>query len=212
MVEAGFFEQKRHSPAGLALVVVVHAAVLSALVLIKGPDIMRRIFEPIEVTLIPVPPLPDEVTPPDRRPDPADRLTFVDQTRPVLPENDNTGQAGPTEPPPIERVPERPIELAARPELPPVRRDAEIVGSNLKPPYPASEERAQRGGVVRIRVTIGADGRVRAAERVSATSDAFWRATERQALSRWRFRPATLDGRPVESTRVMTVTFRIDEA
>ena len=63
---------------------------------------------------------------------------------------------------------------------------------------------------MQIRVTIGADGRVKSAERVSATSDAFWRATERHALARWRFRPATLDGRPIESRKVITVDFRID--
>ena len=56
------------------------------------------------------------------------------------------------------------------------------------------------------------NGRVTAVERLSATSDAFWRATQRQALSRWRFRPATLDGRPVEGIKVMTVTFRIQDA
>jgi len=52
---------------------------------------------------------------------------------------------------------------------------------------------------------------VTAVQRLSATSDAFWRVTERQALSRWRFRPATVDGRPVETSREMTVTFRIED-
>ena len=70
---------------------------------------------------------------------------------------------------------------------------------------------ATGNGTVRIRVTIGTDGRVRAAERVSATSDAFWAAAERQALTRWRFRPATVDGRPIESTRTMTIHFRIED-
>ena len=100
------------------------------------------------------------------------------------------------------------------PPAPPVRRGAEIdprFASALQPQYPASEQRAGRTGTVVIRVTIGADGRVRAAERVSATSDAFWAAAERQALSRWRFRPATVDGRPVESSRVMTIHFRIED-
>jgi protein TonB len=63
---------------------------------------------------------------------------------------------------------------------------------------------------VRVRVTIGADGRVKAAEKVSATSDAFWRNTERQALTRWRFRPATVDGRPIESSKVLNVKFQLD--
>jgi protein TonB len=61
-----------------------------------------------------------------------------------------------------------------------------------------------------VRVTIGADGRVKAVQMVSATSDAFWRATQQHALARWRFRPATLDGRPVESTKLMNVYFRIE--
>ena len=63
---------------------------------------------------------------------------------------------------------------------------------------------------MRLRVTIGADGRVKAVQRLDATSDAFWRSTERHALSRWRFRPATVDGRPVESTKVLTITFQIE--
>jgi protein TonB len=97
---------------------------------------------------------------------------------------------------------------------PPVRRGAELdprFASAVQPQYPIAEQRAGRGGTVVIRVTIGPDGRVRAAERMSATSDAFWAAAERQALTRWRFRPATVDGRPVESSRVMTIHFRIED-
>ncbi len=100
------------------------------------------------------------------------------------------------------------------PPAQPVRVDARVdprFASALQPQYPLIEHRAQRSGTVVIRVTIGPDGRVRAAERVSATSDLFWAAAERQALTRWRFRPATLDGRPVESSKVMTVHFRIED-
>ena len=95
-----------------------------------------------------------------------------------------------------------------------IRRDAQVdsrFAHLLQPQYPLAEQRAQRGGTVVIRVTIGTDGRVRAATRVSATSDAFWEAAERQALNRWRFRPATVDGRPVESSKTMTVHFRIED-
>jgi protein TonB len=82
--------------------------------------------------------------------------------------------------------------------------------SQLQPPYPASEERMEREGKVSIRVTIGPDGRVKAAEKVSATSDAFFHETERHALRAWRFKPATVDGKPVESRQVLTVLFRLD--
>jgi protein TonB len=94
-----------------------------------------------------------------------------------------------------------------------MRIDAEFdprFADAMQPAYPTSEQRAQRDGSVRLRVTIGADGRVKAVERLSATSDAFWRATQRHALSRWRFRPATVDGRPVESRKVLSVHFRIE--
>jgi protein TonB len=58
-------------------------------------------------------------------------------------------------------------------------------------------------------VLIGADGRVKAVEKLRATSDAFFRATEQQALRHWRFKPATVDGRPVEARKVMTVHFQL---
>ena len=125
-------------------------------------------------------------------------------------------------PRPIVRPPVRPgqhpVEPPGHPPPPPppppptpVRREAEIIGRDLQPPYPAVEIRAQRSGTVRVRVTVSPNGQVTAVERLQATSDAFWRATERQAHSRWRFRPATLDGRPIEATKVITVTFRIED-
>jgi protein TonB len=96
-------------------------------------------------------------------------------------------------------------------DLPPLRIAAEFAPRVvIQPPYPAIEQRAQREGRVRVQVTIGADGRVKAVQRLSATSDAFWRATERYALSSWRFRPATEDGRPVESRKILNLHFRIE--
>ena len=80
---------------------------------------------------------------------------------------------------------------------------------DLQPAYPPSELRAEREGVVTVRVLVGVDGRVRQVEQVSATSDAFFRATETQALRRWRFRPATRGSVPVEAWRVMTIRFVI---
>ena len=44
-------------------------------------------------------------------------------------------------------------------------------------------------------------------EQVSATSDAFLQATLDQARRKWRFKPATRDGVPVEGWRVMSLTF-----
>lgn len=81
----------------------------------------------------------------------------------------------------------------------------------FQPGYPAEERRLGLEGLVKVRVLIGTDGRVKAIEPVSAASPGFFDATRRQALSKWRFRPATRDGVPIERWRVMRVNFVLTE-
>ncbi len=209
----GFFEQRRASPTGFATVVLLHAAVLGAVVMIKGPPIVPYDFGRTRIEFI-EPPLPDQPPPPppqttERPPIPTRATTIVDLSNitPTLPN-------WPIEPPGNPRIGDGTI--VSPPDPPahvPVRRGAEVdprYAAALQPPYPTSEQRAGREGTVQMRVTIGVDGRVRAVERISATSDDFWRAAERQALTRWRFRPATLDGQPVESTKIMSLRFVLE--
>ena len=97
---------------------------------------------------------------------------------------------------------------------PPVLTGIEVdprYAANFQPLYPPAEQRAGRDGVVTLRVLVGIDGRVVRAEQVQATSDEFWRVTLKQALGRWRFKPATRDGIPYEAWRTMTVRFRLEE-
>jgi len=216
MTSGGFFEQKRASPTGFALVVLGHAALLGAVILIKGPQFIRPQPVDTRIDFIPLPQDPQPDRPVDTRPDPAPTRVTLTRPDPIVPVPRRTDfgiQTGPIDPGPIRIIPE-PLPPRQPDPAPPVRIEAELdprFASALQPQYPASEQRAQNSGTVRIRVTIGTDGRVRAVARVSATSDAFFAAAERQALNRWRFRPATLDGRPVESTKLMTVHFRIEE-
>ena len=96
---------------------------------------------------------------------------------------------------------------------PPVLTGTEIDGRyarDFQPLYPPAERRAGNEGVVTVKVLIGVDGRVREVKQVAAASEEFWRVTERQALSKWRFKPATRDGIPVEAWRTMTVRFRLE--
>jgi periplasmic protein TonB len=81
----------------------------------------------------------------------------------------------------------------------------------FQPDYPGSMIRQGVEGTVTVRVTIGADGRVTDIERVSATDEAFWLATQRHALRKWRFRPATRDGVPIASSKVLTVHFKLTD-
>ncbi|HEY0624635.1 energy transducer TonB [Sphingomonas sp.] len=81
----------------------------------------------------------------------------------------------------------------------------------LQPPYPPAEIRRGTEGSVTARVLIGADGRVKAIDIVKSPSDGLSDATRRHALARWRFRPATRDGVPVEGWKTMTLRFQIVE-
>lgn len=220
MAEGGFFEQKRSSPGGLAAVIALHAAALGAVIMIKGPVIIPEVFPPTEVEFIaePVDPPPVEPVETDR---PPQQPTFIDvpPRRVDTPSEPTTVDIGrndpvapPWTPPGPDPIPQPRVEPAPPP---PVRTEADFdprYSGELQPPYPASEQRAEREGMVRLRLTIGADGRVKAVEKLSATSDAFWQASERHARARWRFRPATVDGRPVESRKVLTVHFRLQDA
>jgi periplasmic protein TonB len=209
----GFFEQKSGSPGKFGLVVLGHAALIIAVIMIKGPAFTRPFNPPTKVDLIPI----EADPPPEQRPQIPEQQQELRFTQPVrefeIPtETGPTGMTSEIEPGEIPDLPGAgEIELARVEPPPPVRRDAQILSANLQPPYPAAEQRAERDGFVRLRVQIGTDGRVKAVERMAATSEAFWAATRRHALARWRFRPATEDGRPVESSKVMTVSFRIED-
>ena len=212
MSEAGFLAQKPKSPTSLLIVIALHGAAITALALSKMDVPFVEDFTPLKTKHIPVepdpPPVPPEATEPQREA----MLTSVKPVmevppRPaeiVLPEPERVIAWTPSPGPVIADKPADP------PEAEPVRVAAAMhPRGEPQPPYPASEQRAGAEGSVAIRLLIGADGRVKAAEKVRATSDAFYRATERHALRHWRFRPATLDGKPVESWKTLVVQFRL---
>ncbi|MFN3943343.1 MAG: energy transducer TonB [Allosphingosinicella sp.] len=219
-----FLDQKPRSPGSLMIVILLHGAAIGALLLAKGPIIVSDPWVRTEVEFIKEPP-PPPPTEPEARPEPPEsviaRVERIVPTPPIErpPVIDQVPQAQPpifdprvgqtAEPPRIEPTPLPPMPV---PSPSPVRVEADVdprYAAQLQPPYPASEERAGNEGTVAIRVTIGTDGRVKDAERVRASSETFWRATERHARANWRFKPATVDGRPVESRKTMTVHFRL---
>lgn len=227
MTATSFLEQKPRSPTGFGLVLLLHGAAIAGVVMIKGPEFVTREVPPLITDLIPN----EEPPPPLDPPRPVEREQIPLPTPPAPHVPDRIVETLPTPGPrfaealPMERYDSRPatselgtggggtvIPPIERPRPTPVRTEAlfDSRGGEQQPPYPALELRSEREGQVRVQVRIGANGRVLAVTRISATSDAFWRATERHALSRWRFRPATEDGRPVESSKTLTVHFRLD--
>jgi protein TonB len=89
--------------------------------------------------------------------------------------------------------------------------DSRFVGA-FQPTYPADERRAGKEGRVTVRVLIGIDGRVKQVEKMAASSDSFFEVTRRRALEKWRFKPGTKDGVPVEAWRTMSVSFVLNDA
>ena len=232
MTANGFLEQRTARPVSFGAVVLLHGAAIAAVLLLKGPGWIQAVDPPLVVkevklappppeippTLLPDKPLPQVPTisrldvPPRVIPTPVPNITatgpaIVEPSTPTI--GTNPGPAAGTAP-----VREAVTAIPIRDIRPPVRVDAQFdprFAGALQPPYPASEERNEREGNVRVRVTIGPDGRVTSVEEVSATSSAFFQATQRHALSRWRFKPATVDGRPVQSSKVLSVQFKLDD-
>ena len=215
---------RKLNPASLGVALGINAVVVGAL-FFAAPKL--GIFEPpprpIEGYNVPIVPPPPEPQPEPLTP----RVERVTDT-PVAPqplrvdafETPIATDTGPIfatgtatiDPGPITGTGTDPIPLPT--PAPPVLVQPGIdprYADDFQPSYPAEERRAGREGRVVVKVLVGTDGRVKRLERVSAATDAFWRATERQALSRWRFTPGTRDGAPMEAWRTMTLTFRLQD-
>lgn len=80
---------------------------------------------------------------------------------------------------------------------------------NFQPDYPPGLLLKELEGTATVKVLIGADGRVRQVIVLRATHPDFGKATEKQALREWRFKPATRDGVAVEDWQTLTVRFDI---
>lgn len=210
----GYLGRRKASPSALAIVVAMHAAAVVAALLAKGMvplPVINESIDTFDVVPDPPPPPAEEVDPPPevpvptlpvttlRDPLPGEAVTPVEPWRPVdLPRGPGRPAVEPPPPPPPE-----PVFVEAR-------IDPSAMAA-MQPGYPAALLRRGLEGEATVRVRIGTDGRVTAVERVAADHDAFFEATREQALRRWRFIPATRDGRPVPSWQQQTVVFRITD-
>ncbi len=78
----------------------------------------------------------------------------------------------------------------------------------VAPAYPRSAEKQGLSGEVRVQLTVGTNGRVKAAEVVSSTPVGVFDQSVMAAVIRWRFKPPQVEGRPVETTTVVSVVFK----
>lgn len=213
-----FSQSHKRSPVSLGAAIAINGAVVGAL-LLANPTFVKEKIKVIEAINIPlVTPPPDPIDPPkpveQKVAQQAQRETPTVSDIPIAPTgsdfkfplvdpplNPGTGDLGVTR---TIDPPHTPVFVGS--QIHPRYRDA------LQPPYPPGMIRAEKEGVVVVRVLVGADGRVKEVQKIEAADDAFFRATVDQAMKRWRFVPATSDGQPVESWRTMTLRFNLENA
>ncbi len=212
-------QQSRAVSIGASL--LVSGAIITGMIY-SAPNVVRALTGTvIEAYNVETPP-PPPIDPPKPQPEP--KAKTATQPLPNAPKplietpTKNPVETTATIYPPINE-PVKPVEPGPPVTLDPPKVVPPLVGArrdgryaeDFQPAYPASELRAQRDGRVSVRVLVGADGRVKSVEQVSATSAAFFDATKRQALSKWRFKPATRGGVAEESWMTLSVTFEIKD-
>lgn len=215
----GFADQGRH-PRALMFIVGGHAVLVAAVMTVKmdvipAIDPTRTVVELIQ-EVKPPPPLPPEPVPPKSE-------------HPVQPQNSQIDLQMPIVPIPAAD----PVEFAASlpqlpspgpigsgtesianptPKLDPVRVAARFAtpDSLLRPPYPDDKARLEEEGTLRLRLSIDERGRVIAVEPVGKVDRSFFESARKHLLAKWRYKPATVDGRPVPSSTVITLRFELE--
>ncbi len=211
----GYTPPSRLRPGSLGLTLLTTGLFVSGLFFLN-PKIIPILSTPIKtIEILPDPPPPPPEKPLEHKQAPQKTSPYVAPKQPVvsLPDNPHVDFT------PTPFIPEIPNAggvggTVIEPVKPAVLIGANIdprYANNFQPAYPADEIRAGNTGRVTVKVLIGADGRVKDIEKVSAASDSFWEATRRQALSKWRFKPATRDGEPYETWKTMNVSFVLNQ-
>jgi protein TonB len=215
---ADHLRSRRIDPVGLGGAAVIGGAIIAALINV-APHLMIRqptTFPIVDYPEPPTPPVEKKAEPPKKvvEKQPADRIV-VPPPPFTLPHSDPIL----THPTDLIDQPPPPLGLGTGegkaidpPVAPPPFIAADIdprYADDFQPPYPGDKLRAEEEGMITVRVQIGTDGRVKAIDPVGKADLSFFDATKRQALKLWRFKPATRGGVPVESSKTMTVRFRI---
>lgn len=80
----------------------------------------------------------------------------------------------------------------------------------VDPAYPPGAASQHISGIVRVNFVIGTDGAVRDAHAVSGgglSNDPFLMKAAEEAVSQWRYEPATLEGKSLQTNGTVDITF-----
>lgn len=205
---------------GLVVVVLVHAAVIYALVTGLARTIVEVVRPPLETKIIeeikapppdkPPPPPPPRLAapPPPYIPPPEVQVQLPPTVQPAISAITSVKPAAPVAPP-GQRAPAQ-VQQPSKPHVP-VRMPAVVDAKACeKPEYPPAALRAQESGVVLLSFLIDVNGAV--LESKVERSTGFRRLDEaaRRALGLCKFKPATVDGKPEQSWARIEYEWKID--
>jgi protein TonB len=213
------YENKTPRTKGVILAAAVHVAIIGGVIATPGIEIPEKLTGPFIATHIEQPKPPEPVI--EHKPPKAKLARKAQQTVPDRPVVDLPPEPGET----VHRysdltlgsgsggtgdeIPFQAIEITPEPVIVAARLNTRY-GQQFQPKYPAGQLRLEQEGEVSVRVLVGTDGRVKNIELIDSPHPDFWIATRKQALNKWRFRPATRDGKPVESWMTLKVRFEIN--
>ena len=207
----------RSAPHAMLAIMVAHIVVI-ALVMSAKLDLPERIQRTITDTYnVPLPPPPPESLPPEPQSNPRESIKPVptpfplplpnhnpivpDPTPLPLPGGTNVG-SGSLPGPAVDPLPiPDPVRVGPRFATPP---------GLVRPPYPPSKISSEEEATLKLRLSINAAGRVVSVEPVGQADRAFLEAARRHIIARWRYKPATEDGRAIASSTVITLRFELD--
>lgn len=136
-----------------------------------------------------------------------------------LPAGEQPAGASGLEEPDEEALAQRPqiVEQAPSPLLAPAPSTTRPVASadpvpvsSPSPRYPQEALRRNESGKVMVRVEVGPDGVPTATSIVESSQSRALDKAALDAVKRWRFRPATVDGQPTVGRVVVPIEFNLD--
>jgi protein TonB len=196
----------------LSASIALNVAVLIAVIRPMAPELVqtiKRAAEPIMVTLSTPPPEVKPVPKIDIPPPPAHHTvtrsipTPAPTLSPAAIEENNVNAVPVTAAPatpstPAEAAPSGPVEATLAYMQAPA------------PTYPSAARRMHMQGTVVLRVLVDVDGKpLQVVVESSSGHLELDRAAQNQVLSKWRFQPATAQGRPTQAWARIPVTFNL---
>jgi protein TonB len=199
----------------LGAVALLHVLLGYAIVNGFAIKVVKKIMEPIEAVDVkeeapppeePPPPPPQDIEIPPYVPPPEVSVASDAPTNAITTQSEVSRPEPPRVAPPAPPAEPAPPAVAPTPATP--RGRGNVISTD---DYPSASRAAEEEGVVRVSYVIGEDGKVSQCE--VAQSSGFSRlddATCKIIMRRWRFNPATRDGKPVAERKTQPVRWKLE--